>query len=211
MKLSKITFATASLVAASAANAVILTPGAFTDLPGTVTPGGTVIEDVDQSFSFAAYGGTVSGFVQNRVVRKGDGTLFFAWRMFNDAASSGNIQDLRLGNFISSVYDGDWDPSSPGDISPPKAFLFNGTGGDVNFNFNKTTFPGGVAPGQSSNFFYLNTGATLYGQVAQYDLTNMGQTEISGEYATFAPVPEPATFAVVGIGILALTRRKRKS
>ncbi len=211
MKINRLTFAAFVAVVASSANAVILVPDVFTALPGTLTPGGTIVEDVLQPFSFAANGGTMTGTVQNRVVRKADNTYFFAWRIFNDANSSGPVQDLRLGGFITSVYDGDWDPSSPGTISPTQAILFSFPGGFVNFNFNEATNPGGVTAGNSSKMFYLDTNATAYGQVAGYDLTNIGQTAASGAFSTFAPVPEPASLAILGMGILALARRKRKN
>ncbi|MEI7984916.1 MAG: PEP-CTERM sorting domain-containing protein [Armatimonadota bacterium] len=211
MKLNRLTIASLAVIVTASANAVILTPDVFTALPGTLTPGGTVVEDVLQSFSFAANGGTMSGTVQNRVVRKADNTYFFAWRIFNDANSSGPVQDLRLAGFNTSVYDGDWDPSSPGTISPTQAILFSFPGGFVNFNFNEATNPGGVTAGNSSKMFYLDTNATAYGQVAAYDLTNIGQSSASGIYSTFAPVPEPASLAILGIGVLALVRRKKKN
>ena len=132
MKLNRLTIASLAVIVTASANAVILAPDVFTALPGTLTPGGTVVEDVLQSFSFAANGGTMSGTVQNRVVRKADNTYFFAWRIFNDANSSGPVQDLRLIGFNTSVYDGDWDPSSPGTISPTRAILFSIPGGFVN-------------------------------------------------------------------------------
>ena len=61
------------LAAAAAAHAVNLTPGAWTALPGTTVAtepqlAGTVLEDSLTSFSFAAYGGMVSGTVQSRSV-----------------------------------------------------------------------------------------------------------------------------------------------
>ena len=64
MKINRLTFAAVVAVVASSANAVILVPDVFTALPGTLTPGGTVVEDVLQPFSFAANGGTMTGTVQ---------------------------------------------------------------------------------------------------------------------------------------------------
>lgn len=202
-----LTFALA-VAAVQPALAVILNVGVLTPLPGTISPGGTVLADVDKDFAFAAYGGTVTGHVQNRVVRKGDGTLFFAWRIFNDPNSSGAIQSFRLGQFMTSVYDGDSDPSSPvGSVPSTNAFNFGG--GFVNFNFQGVTgAPSALVAGTASEFVYLNTDATEYGEVAIYDLANIGHTEISDTFSTFAPVPEPASLCVLVLGALVLKRRR---
>ena len=164
---------------------------------------------MSKPFSFPAYGGTVSGSVQSRVTQKSDGTLLFEWRLLNDANSAGAIQDLRLGGFLTAIYDGDWESAGLGDTNPTRGLLFSGPGGYVNFNFNQETNPGGVPPGHESFFFFLNTNATAFGEVALYDLTNLGQTETSGAFSTFAPVPEPASLAALGLGAVALIRRRR--
>ena len=190
--------------------AVILIPDTWVDLPGTAGPAGTIIEDDVVGFSFSAYGGTVSGSVQNRVVRRGDGTLVFAWRLFNDADSAGVIQDLRLGNFLLPVYDSDWSNTGLGDEGPRRAHLFSGNEGLINYNFIDVTGAPGLRPGLSSKFIFILSDATEYDRSALYDLTNDGQTEISDVYTTFAPVPEPATIAVLGLGAAALMRRRRR-
>jgi hypothetical protein len=196
-------------VVAATSQAVPLIPGVYTPLPGITSIPGTVVQDVLTPFSFSADGGTISGEVQNRVTLKADGTYLFEWRVFNDSTSAGAVQDLRLGNFITDAYDGNWESAGLGDVNPTQAFLFTGSAGDVNF-----TQPSGassLAPGLSSYFFYLNTDATKYGLVAEYDLTNEGQSDISGEYSTFAPMstPEPASFGALGIGVLAILRRPK--
>jgi hypothetical protein len=196
---------------AVAAHAVVLTPGVWTALPGTAGPGGTAIEDDVVSFSFAAYAGTVSGSVQNRVVQRGDGTLVFYWRVFNDANSAGPIQDFRLGNFILPLYDADWSNTGLGDVGPNDALLFNGSGGFVNFNFNTIGAGDGLLPGQSSKFFFIDSSFTQYARTAAYDLTNIGQTDNSDVYSTFAPVPEPATVLALALGAGALLARRRRS
>jgi hypothetical protein len=209
--------AAALLTAASSASAVVLTAGVASALPGTTVAiqphlAGVVLEDETQAFSFAAYGGTISGTVQSRVVRSTvDGTLDFYWRVESDAASSGLIQSFRIGNFFASIYDADWRIDGVGETAPTTAYLFPGGNGEVNYNFGATA--GGFAPGSSTYFMMMDTDAKYYAKTALYDLANIGHTEISDLFATFAPgeVPEPASAALFGLGFagLALARRRK--
>lgn len=212
IKLFRVSVLVFSLAAVQSAHAVLLKQGVLTSLPGTVSPGGVVILDDDKDFSFVAYGGVVSGHVQSRVVRKVDGTLLFAWRVFNSAGSSGGIGSFRLGEFFAGYYDGDSDPSSPIGSAAGKLAIYLGNG-NVNFYFRSRTEPSDLLPGVSSQFVYLDTNSTQYTELGLYDLTNNSQTEISGLFSTFAPVPvpvpEPASASLVALGGLLMARRRR--
>lgn len=197
-------------------NATNLNPNVYTPLNGTTVAAnpnlaGIVEKDDLVPFYFSAYGGTVSGQVQVRVVKSIDSTYDFYWRVFNDANSAGKIADLRIANFFTSSYNADYRTDGLGDIGPDQAYLFGAFDGYVNFNFSD-----GLVAGESSKFFFLDTDATSFNKSLLFDLTNMGQTEISMQYGGYAPsasVPEPATMLLFGTGIagLAATGIRRRT
>jgi hypothetical protein len=203
------------LIPAGAANAVVLSEGSTELLTGTSVAlqpnlAGTVIEDELVNFSYASGGGTVNGAVQLRVVRSSlDSTLDFYWRVFNDARSSDSIGSFRLGDFFTGTYDANYRTDGLGDDAPDTARRFSGTMSSfVNFNFD-----GGLAAGDSSYFFFLDTNATSYARTAAFDLANVGHTQISSTFSMFAPavnVSEPAGSLLISAGLMALYLRRRK-
>lgn len=209
---------------ALSAHAVLLAENSDTVLPGTSVAAepqlaGTVLVDELIQFSFSAGAGlgNITGTVQQRIVRSSvDGTLDFYWRVMNDANSAAAIGGFRFGNFVAPEYNANWRIDGLGDKAPDSAHRFAGDlNSYVNFNFNLFSSDprDGLLPGQSSNFFFMDTTATNYAKTALFDLTNMSQSMASGTFEAYSPsaVPVPAAAWLLGSGLLGLigvARRK---
>ena len=208
-------------LSAHAAQAVNLVFDTSVPLPGTTVAAepqlaGVVLEDKLTNFSILGEG--ITGHVQSRVVRSSvDGTLDFYWRVFNDASSTGNIGNFRIGEFISPEYNANWRIDGLGDVAPDSAYMFGGTyagRGYINFQFfNSDSQTGTLAPGQTSYFILLDTTATSYSENALMDVANRSTTAISETMSTFGPsaVPEPSTYAMLGLGLAAIAFVRRRS
>ncbi len=198
----------AALGVTAASQAVILTPGVWSALPGSPGLPGTIIEDDVVPYSIF---GVEAGAVQNRVVRKDDDTLLFLWRVTrNEVTAVAPVRAFRLGGFEVPTYDTNWSTTSVGTVPTNHAFLFDQPGGHVIWQFS-TNLGGqdGIMATESSRFFWLDTDATSYARTAQYDLV-IGN-DVTLLKSTFAPVPEPTSLIALGIGAIALLRRRRAS
>jgi hypothetical protein len=192
-----------------AAYAVPLIPDSPVILPGTTVSAephlaGVVQVDDVVPFSFDAYVGTVSGTVQVRVVRSSvDNTLDFYWRVTNDAASAGPIADFRIGQFTDTFQNVNVRIDGLGEVDSISAYRFSGAFDSyVNFSFGDA-----LTPGSSTKFFFVDTEAIDYERTAFYDLTNIGQTQISQSYPMYAPapIPVPGALLLFGSGLMGLS------
>ena len=146
--------------------------------------------DVLKPYSFQGAGFSVSGVIQNRVVRSSvDGTLDFYWRIIPDASSTGDITAFVLDGLDDDgfVRDGDFRLDDAGSVGPDIARLSDG----VAFLFSD-----GVSAGESSFFFFLDTQATAFSNAGGfYDLVCDGDGispfDCFSVFTTFGPALLP--------------------
>lgn len=175
---------------------------------------GTILEDKITEFTISGAGETLSGTIQNRVVRSVDGTLDFYWRIV-PTSGNGDLLAFRVGGFEGFTLDADWRIDGLGDVAPDTARYFGDGSGSVNFLFSNNEV--GLSPTggyEESMFFFLDTNATSYSESGSFDLLCAGSGCMSQSYSTFAPtaVPVPAAVWLFGSGLAGLigfSRRKQ--
>jgi hypothetical protein len=204
------------------AQAVSVSPGSTVALPGTTVAAepdlaGLVVQDDTTPFTICCTnsnpgGGPVNitGSVQERVVLAADGFYDFYWRVFVDSTSTAALGYFRLGNFgsLTANYNINYRTDGLGSTAPGSVTRFSPQANFYNYNFN----PGGIAPGSTSFFLFMDTNATSYSKAAFYDVTDLGQNPISAPFATWGPTPVPIPAAVwllsSAVAALGLLRRR---
>ncbi len=168
---------------------------------------GVILEDKLSNFTISGAGETLSGIIQNRVVRSDvDGTLDFYWRII-PTSGDGDLMAFRVGGFDGFALNADWRTDGVGDIGPNIARYFGDGSGEVNFLFENEVGGNDISGYQTSKFFFLDTDAVNYNKNASFDLLCSNQNCISESYSTFGPatVPVPASVWLFVTGLIGLT------
>lgn len=207
--------AIAAVLNCTSASAVVLVPGGSVALPGTNLPG-LVVEDIDRNVVV----GPATFILRDRVTQNGDGTYnfnHFFELVSNTLAANGyavsivSFDESHFAGFSTSV---DWDPTTlNGTISP--AFADRNASGDI-VTFRNYS-PAVMNINAQTYYSTTQTDALAYGLVGSSTIkiqmmlpTGAPGDTFTGSVDTFAPIPEPATIMLLGLGALSLLRKRRE-
>ncbi len=191
--------------------------------PGTFLDGST-----DSLSGLNAQGNVLySGTLRTAVYRNIIGTLDFYYQFANSWSSPDSISRITMGSFAGFTTNigytnqnidgyGNSDVNFRGTTAytPLQAPLTGERVSDATLGFNFTPGPSGtkINPGETSSILVIRTNATSF-DIGSTSIINGATVNV----ATFAPtadsnVPEPATYALMGAGLvtLGLFRRNRK-
>lgn len=163
----------------------------------------------------------ITGVFRSAVYRNTSNALDFYYQFQNTSATAAinRITTINFGGFstnagfVTTDIDGTAGAGSGGTAvnfvagsqAPVAADRESGLGSTIGFDFKGGT--DNITPGEISRIFVIRTNATSWSSGSTF-MINGGIASV----ASFQPIPEPSTYALMGAGLLALgmVRRKRK-
>ena len=206
----------ASFLTAQSSQAAYIVPsaavapgGAAVSPPLTSAAAGTLLATLNSPFTFTTTAGTTSGNILSAVFRNG-GTLDFYYQVINNGNSATSLSRESNTSFLGFAPQvafrldggslGAGFTNGTAGIIPLTADL-DASGTTVGFSFVPTPLGSRIPPGTTSAVLVISTMATMFAS---------GNAEVldggSATVAAFQPnaVPEPASLALFGVGLLAL-------
>lgn len=200
---SALAIALACMVAPQKAGAAsISTLQTLFPVPAEADPvGGNTLFTLTVPFVAASFSGTLTSTVIENDSSNPYGGLTFTYLLTNDITSNHPIGRVTLNGYAGSLTDASYLSPTVGRVPT----LTNRSTADVlGYSFIAGIGPGVLSPGLTSSLMVVQTDAPLY-------LTSFASV-INGTVAnvpSLAPVPEPGTALLCGLGAVLLLRRRR--
>ena len=200
------------VLASAMAQATLLVPGGRVGRNTVEAPGLlTIFTDTNltlmasNSVPVNGASGTVSGTMRSSVYMNAGGTLDFYYQYSNNLGFD-PIHRLTMSSFRNFTTDVGYRLLPVGQFQLgtiiPNESNRNTSGSVVGFDFDT---PISIPPGATTHTLVIRTNANQWGP-GFASVINGSATTV----ASFAPVPEPATIAALGLGAIALIRRRRR-
>ena len=209
MKLKTLTCLLVSAMLVGKASAVTLNPGDFISSAGEVNPvGATTLFSTNVSWGASfSFSGELTSSVLTNDTSNPFGGLTFTYQFSMDTNSPHAAEEISIGNFASFLTDVSYLPGSgikPGIFT--RSFESATEGDTIDFLFGGA---GNVPAGTNSALLVIQTDAHAWAP----SISSIIYSSAVPNIPTLAPVdvvPEPATFALAGVGATAFACLKRR-